>query len=142
MSDLDAAPEFAALLAEYADESRMPGITPPAIKMDMYKGLEAAGMLHVIASWSDGELVGFILVLTPVFPHYSKPISTIESFFVAKKNRKAGAGLRLLRAAEVYAKSIGSPGLLVSAPAGGALDAVLPKTDYQHTNNTYFKAFA
>lgn len=136
------APEFPALAAEYAAESAIDGLPPPAAKMATYRQLERAGMLHAIAARHDDALVGFITVLAPVLPHYSVPVAVSESFFVARAHRCTGAGLRLLRAAEDKARALGSPGLLVSAPFEGNLFKVLPRVGYVETNRVFFKQVA
>ena len=130
---------FAALAAEYAAESAIEGLPPPAAKMDTYRHLEAAGALHVLSATDEGELIGFITLLAPVLPHYGIPVAVSESFFVAKAHRHTMAGLKLLCAAENKAKELGSPGLLVSAPFGGKLFELLPRLGYVETNRVFFK---
>ena len=142
VAELSAAREFPALAAEYAAESAIDGLPPPSAKMETYRRLESAGMLHAFAAHSDGTLVGFITVLAPVLPHYGVPVAVSESFFVAKAHRGSGAGLKLLRAAETKARALGSPGLLVSAPFAGSLFKVLPRVGYVETNRVFFKKVA
>jgi GNAT superfamily N-acetyltransferase len=139
VSEIEAASNFGELLAEYASEAAIAGMPAPAAKMETYRHLESAGMLHVFSALSDGQLVGFITVLAPVLPHYGVAVAVSESFFVARAHRKTGAGLKLLREAEAKAASLGSPGLLVSAPFGGDLFHVLPRVGYAETNRIFFK---
>jgi len=139
VSEIEAASNFGELLAEYASESAIAGMPAPAARMETYRHLESAGMLHVFSALSDGQLVGFITVLAPVLPHYGVAVAVSESFFVARAHRKTGAGLKLLREAEAKAASLGSPGLLVSAPFGGDLFHVLPRVGYAETNRIFFK---
>lgn len=139
VGEISAAPEFPALAAEYAAESAIDGLPPPAAKMATYRQLESAGALHAFAARLDEALVGFITVLAPVLPHYGVPVAVSESFFVARAHRGSGAGLRLLRAAEGKARALGSPGLLVSAPFEGTLFNVLPRVGYVETNRVFFK---
>lgn len=139
---LEEAPNIAALLAEYASESAIDGMPPPAAKVETYRHLESAGMLHVFSATSDGELIGFITVLAPVLPHYGVPVAVSESFFVAKAHRGTMAGLKLLHEAEGKARALGSPGLLVSAPYEGKLFHVLPRLGYAETSRVFFKKVA
>lgn len=139
---LEDAPNIWALLAEYANESAIDGLPPPAIRVDRYKQMEAAGILHPISALLDGELVGYLTVLASDLPHYSRTIAVTESFFVAKVHRGSGAGLKLLRAAETKAREIGSPGLLVSTPYEGKLFHVLPRLGYRESNRVFFKELA
>lgn len=142
VAKISTAAEFPALAAEYAAESAIDGLPPPAAKMETYRQLERAGMLHAFSARLDDALIGFITVLAPILPHYGVPVAVSESFFVAKTHRGTGAGLRLLRAAEDKARALGSPGLLVSAPFEGALLKVLPRIGYVETNRVFFKKVA
>jgi GNAT superfamily N-acetyltransferase len=139
VGEIEAAPNFAELIAEYASESAIEGMPSPAGRLDIYRHLEKGGMLHVFSAIDDGRLIGFISVLAPVLPHYGVPVAVSESFFVAKAHRCTLAGLRLLRAAEDKARELGSPGLLVSAPFEGKLFHVLPRIGYTETNRIFFK---
>lgn len=141
ISDIEAAPNLAALLDEYASESAIQGLPPPDAKMARYKQIESACILHTFGAYLGDLLVGFITVLTSILPHYSIPISTSESFFVAKEHRKTGAGFMLLREAERFAKEVGSNGILIVAPTGSRLCAVLSGAGYRETNRVYFRGF-
>lgn len=143
IAELESAGTIAALLAEYAAECAIEGLPPPAAKVEQYRQLEAMGLLVVIAAWRNeagpAELIGYITVLAAPLPHYSITVAVSESFFVAAAHRHSLAGLRLLDAAERRAAAIGSPGLLVSAPFGGALALLLPRIGYVETNQVFFK---
>lgn len=138
-SELLDAPNRHELWDEYASESSIDGLPKPTVQIDMYRMLESAGALQLIAAFDGDTIVGFISVLSNKLPHYGVLMAASESFFVAKDYRKSGAGLRLLREAERYALFIGSPGLLVSAPSGGRLAGVLPNVGYAETNRVFFK---
>ena len=141
ISELMGVSNFNDLLEEYAEESSIPGLPKPSAKLDLYVNLETHGGMYTMCALYDGVLIGYISVLAPVLPHYSALVAVTESFFVAKEHRKTGAGIKLLRAAEDYAKSLKSPGLLVSAPFGGSLSDVLPRVGYAETNRVFFKGF-
>lgn len=139
VSEIQSSEQFNDLLAEYAAESAISGMPPPSAKMDMYRGLEQSGAIVIFGAFVAEQLVGFLVVLAPLLPHYGRTVATAESFFVAKEYRSSGAGLELLRQAEKHADNIGSPALLVSAPAGGVLEKVLPRVGYEHSNTVFFK---
>lgn len=141
VADVLGASTIGQIAEEYA-ESSIKGLPTPMAKMDMYQHLEASGALSVFGAFVDGALVGFISVLCTVMPHYSVSLAVCESFFVLKSFRKTGAGLRLLNLAEERARSIGAPGLLISAPYGGILAGVLPRVGYAPSNTVFFKGFA
>ncbi len=128
------------LLSEYAQESAICGLPAPAVQMEMYNAMEAVGIICPLGAYLENILIGGVTLLSPVLPHYGVKVGVTESFFVSKKWRKTGAGLKLLNAAEVYAKEIGCAGLLVSAPVGGDLDKVLPRRGYRESNRVFFKS--
>lgn len=133
-----------ALLAEYAAEASIAGLPAPQPDERSYFRLEANGVLHPLAAYdADERMVGFIVLLVSLNPHYGVKLGVIESFFVASEHRGSGAGLRLLRAAEACAEAQGAAGLLVSAPIKGRLADVLDAHDaYNETNRVFFRSFA
>src|SRR5690606_9497097 len=88
----------------------------------------------------DGVLVGFIVLLTSMNPHYSVVLGAVESFFVAAAHRKSGAGVKLLREARRAAKDRGAVGLLVSAPFGAELSVLLKSSERLDLPNYVFCA--
>lgn len=142
IDEIESSANFTGLLDEYAAESSIGGLPHPCAKMQMYKDLETVGAITPVGAFIHNELVGFITVLSPVMPHYSVRVAVGESFFVAKEHRKSGAGLKLLRAAELYAKETGACGLLISTPFGGNLAQVMPHVGYAETNRVFFKALS
>lgn len=139
LDDLLAAPNWWALVDEYAAECGNSGIGRPEMQVDTYRALEAAGVLRIAAAYHDGVLAGFLFYLLTVLPHYGRLVAVSESVFVAAAHRDTGAGLALLKAAEDAALVAGAVGLLVSAPAGGTLDRLLAAKRYEHTNAVWFK---
>lgn len=137
--DIADAPNLAELLAEYGEESAIEGLGPPSAQIAIYHQLEQAGGLHLIGAFDGGVVIGFLILIVTVLPHYGALVATSESFFVAKASRKTGAGLLLLREAERMAKEKGAAGLLVSAPADSQLEAVLPRVGFRETNRVFFR---
>lgn len=140
IDEIEHAPNIGAIVAEYVEESHNPELPSPDVQWEHYKALESSDLLVPIGAWMGDELVGFVTMLASKMPHHGKTLAITESFFVAKAHRKGGAGLKLLRAAEHHAKGIGSPCLLVSAPHGGALEAVMPKLGYRHANTMFVRS--
>lgn len=132
---------FGALAKDYAAESQVKGLPAATSDMTAYAQLEAAGLLHAFAATVDGELVGFLALLIGPHPRYRVALATLETLFVSPEHRSSGAGLKLLAMAESKARELGAPGLLASAPVGGALAEVLPRRGYAETNRTFFKGF-
>ena len=131
-------PAFPVLAEEYKRSAAdgTPAVEP---QLDMYTGLELAGVMGSLAARVDGELIGFINILVNKIPHYGVPLASTESYFVTPEYRSTGAGLALLRRAEALAVSMGAVGLMVSAPVGQKLDKVLAKTSYNPMSTIYFR---
>jgi GNAT superfamily N-acetyltransferase len=142
IAEIEAAPNFQALVDEYAAEGALEGLPTPATKLAIYKDIEAACIFHTFGAYFDDLLVGFLAVLTSVSPHYGAPVSTSESFFVSKEHRKTGAGLKLLHEAERYGKESGSSGILVCSPSGSPLSKILECVGYRETHSVFFRSYA
>tara|TARA_R110000822_G_scaffold84881_2_gene199090 strand:- start:384 stop:836 length:453 start_codon:yes stop_codon:yes gene_type:complete len=132
-------PDFDALLEEYGDEAGMYGMPRPNCQVDMYDKMQDAGIIHVVGAFKQDRLVGVIVIVVSVIPHYGVAMATTESFFVRPAERKTGAGLMLLKEAEALSAEYGAFGLLVSAPFGGKLAEVLPNKGYTETNRVFFR---
>jgi len=142
VAEFEAATNRNALLDAYADELAMDGLPHPKAKMEMYWQLEALTKLHIFGAYLDETLIGIVNVLMAENPHYGVDIAVTESIFVFKEHRKTGAGIKLLRAAEECAQSLGSPGIFVSAKVGSSLAAILEYNDaYVESNRTFFRKF-
>ena len=139
VTDIENAPNIAALTYEYVRESGIPGMPFAGIRWDIYHKLEAAGLLHIFAAHDAGELVGFYAFTVSPMPNYGVPVAATSVFFVAKSHREGGAGLRLLKAGEDAARAMGAVGLLVGAPVGGRLAEVLPRRGYAEADRMFFK---
>jgi len=109
--------------------------------VDTYKYLESTKAIHVMGAFFNDIFIGYMITFAPILPHYSVRVAVCESLFVCKEYRKTGAGLKLLRDAEDYAKGAGGCGILISAPFGGNLAEVLPHVGYAETNRVFFRSF-
>ena len=134
---------FSDLCKEYAHEAAIAGLPDPQEKLSAYQVLEASGSdaFCVFGAFLGDRLVGFVVLLTPVIPHYGIAVAVAESLFVGWDYRRTGAGLLLIRQAEKRALELGSPGMLFSAPSGGRLAVLLPRIGYRETNRVFMKGF-
>lgn len=130
-------PNGAALFEAYSKESRNKDLPKHNPNWDLYHHMENSGMMRVFGAYADHSLVGFIVILLAPMPHYSHQIATVESFYVDPEYRSYGAGKRILKVAEDYAREMGSPVLYVTAPTGGRLDLAMPTLGYRPTNTIY-----
>lgn len=130
------------LTDKYAEESKAAGMPPYKLQQQTYLAMEKSGALTALGAYENNELVGFVVLLTMIVPHYSVKMTMTESIFVAKYKRNSGAGLKLIRAAEHHAKEHESYGLLITAPCEGQLADVLPKMGYSHSRSVFLKGLA
>ena len=138
VSEIEERPD---LLDEYALESSIPEIGIPDAQFATYHALEAAQVLHPIASFEDGVMTGFIVPLIVPLPHYGLVTATVESFFVSQSYRDTGVGMRLLSNAEKISRERGAKALLLSAPAGGRLAQVLSRRrSYRRSSEVFVRA--
>lgn len=140
VAEVFAAPNIDSVLAEYAAESSIAGLPAATPNRDMYAQLEATGFMQVVAAWQGEQLAGFIVLVVTPNPHYSQAIAVSESFFVAAKYRKTGAGLQLLGVAEILARQKGAVGMFVSAPVGSRLAQIMPRVGYPATTQAFFRS--
>lgn len=140
VDELSRKPNIVELLDAYAAESSISGMPAYNAQMDTYRALENAQLLHLFGSYSGEILTGFLCMLSTFIPHYGVNIATTESYFVAQEHRNTGAGLKLLRHAEEFAKTLGVAGFFVSAPKGGKLaDVMSAMPAYRETNRVFFR---
>lgn len=142
VDDIQNAPNIGALMEEYATEAHNPEQHSPDVQWAYYRKLVELGAMQPIAAFVGAELVGFAGVLVNEMPHHGKKLAITESLFVASAHRKGGVGLKLIRAAEEIARNVGAVCLLVSAPHGGALEKVMPRLGYRHSNSTFVRSLA
>lgn len=139
VAEMESAPNLGVLFAEYTRESAVPGLGNHNVQFEAYRAMEAAGILHMLAAFKGPNLVGFIVMILTVLPHFGKMAATTESFFVASEARGGGTGLKLLRLAEDHARTLGASAFFATAPVGGRLDAVLPRQGYSEASRVFFK---
>jgi GNAT superfamily N-acetyltransferase len=139
-AELTASDQWDGLVSEYSDECQIAGL--PRCKGDnsTYYLLENSGLMNFAAAFVGDTIVGFSILMVTQLPHYSRIIAVVDSIFVAKKHRNSGAGMMLIREMESLAKDNEAIGILVSAPKGGRLNALMPNIGYAHTNEVFFKS--
>jgi len=138
VADLLSDPAIGALVLEYEAEARSPELPDAQPQWQQYAAWEDAGVLDVIAARQDGKLIGFVSVLRSSVPHYARSICVVESLFVSAARRRTGAGRALIRSAEGVAAKHSAP-LLITAPAGSALEVILPRLGYRHSNTVFVR---
>lgn len=142
VAEMEHAPNLAELLTEYAQESAVQELGPPVVQLETYRQMEAAGVLYLLGAFQADSLVGFMLMVVSVLPHFGQVAASSEAFFVASAAREGGTGLKLLQEAEALAAKLGAVGLFISAPMGGRLAQVLPRQKYRETDRVFFRRLA
>lgn len=139
VQDVFSSPQYQKLVTEYEAESKTWGLPDPDAEVGFYESLEARGSADIFGAFSDEILAGFIVSVTVDHPKYKAPLTSIESFFVAKEFRAAGTGKHLLDAVESTAKAKNAIGVTLGAPVGGALERVAGVWGYKKTQSIAFK---
>lgn len=133
---------FNRLAREYAAEGKLFNLPPSDEKLAVYTLIERSGFFHIFGAFDGDILIGFIALLIPIIPHYGVGVAVAESYFVGKKYRKRGAGIRLLRAAERHAQELKTPGVIISLPPESELFSALVKRDeYAEGNRAIYRKF-
>lgn len=107
--------------------------------IDTYTMFEYAGMIDIVALFAEENIVGFIIALTTIMPHYSKLSTTIESQFIIEEHRKYGAWREMMTMVENLAKERGSVNMFITAPESSVLDKIATFYGYTHMSNVYGK---
>ncbi|MGL4680419.1 MAG: GNAT family N-acetyltransferase [Plesiomonas shigelloides] len=129
------------LFDAYAAESAIKTLPAPNPQQMIYEAMTGSGVMACFGAFDGHKMVGLLLLLTVTNPHYNKIMSTTESLYVAEEYRRTGAGLKLMKMAEQWAKNAGSAGIFISAPVGGKLAQVMKtgKLGYVPSNEVFFK---
>lgn len=136
-AELEAAPQWDALIAEYSAEAGNRLMPPVRYDAAEYRRLCEMGLLHSFAVDVDVCLIGFMLLLVCPMHKYSAKALTIDSIFVGGAHRMSGAGVKLLRKAYGLAKETGCVGVFASSPVEGALGKVLPRLGFTESNRIF-----
>lgn len=109
-------------------------------KLRGYIDMERAGVMQSIGAFCGEKLIGFVAVLAAKVPRCDAPMAVADGLYVARAYRRTGAGVKLIREAEKYARDIGSPCLAFGTPKDGPLATILPRFGYDLTNIMFTKA--
>jgi GNAT superfamily N-acetyltransferase len=130
-------PDAPALLAGYGRECAIDGLPPYCPHREMYAALEHGGAVRTFAAFEADRMLGVLVLLVTLNPHYSVPLAVVESWFVAPEHRSSGAGLALYRAAKDAARDASARAILVSAPKDGQLAGVMEGLGAVQTNRVF-----
>jgi len=135
-AEIESAPNYAEIIAEYGAECSIPEIGPVSPQPSLYAALEQSGGFHLFGVYSGETLIGFVSVLIYTLPHYGQKIATTESIFLAAAHRNSSTGADMLHLAKLLAKEQGCKVLLCTAPVGSRFGRLL-SLQSRHTNDVY-----
>lgn len=142
LEELTSAPEFDDLAEAYRVEAAIDDLPMASYKADIYRSMEAAGLLHILGAYQGDRLIGFLSLIVSVLPHYNMTCATAESYFVDAKHRRGGPGIKLLRKAESLSEELGAGVLLLSARPDSPLSVILPRSGYAPANTVFYRRLA
>ena len=131
-------PEWEHVSGSYGYEGGYEGMPTPSPQRQHYERLEAAGVSTILRVDSGGLLVGFAILITTINPHYGQRVTIVESAYILPRHR-GSAGVRLVRAAESAAVSLGSVCMIATAPIGSRLGRLYELLGFRGTSTTYMR---
>lgn len=114
-------PEFEQIVREYSEESGNPDLGCGCPALDFYERMEGSGALRCAAAYEGDRIIGFVIVVTTLYPHFGKLVGTVESIWLSREHRAGGAGIRLIRKAQDMAREMGAVGIYFGARSGSRL---------------------
>lgn len=140
-NDIESAAGLDRLVQECRKEGGAEGLPEGKLSHEMYKKLEANGVLFIVRARDDDKLLGCINILIYVSPHYSLKLAQIDLVYLDKEYRETSAGLRMIKEAEAIAQEQGAYGISFNAHVHTSLEDLLNLKKYTLTHKIYFKAF-
>lgn len=139
VADLDALVAMGQRFLAQSNYRRHLTENPAQMRMTAAQLIEAASGNVFVAEADDGTLVGMLGVI--VFPHHLSGDTTCGEVFWWVEPDRRGIGLRLLRAAEAWAKAQGATTLQLIAPSH-EVETLYERLGFEAVERTYQKALA
>lgn len=110
------------------------------INVDALAKMEAAGIVSCITVRYDGWMVGYLLAIHHQHLHYnsSPPMFIVDMYYIAPKYR-TGAGVRMFKFAEHYAKKLGCIKLYLSCKVHQDHSKLFTKLGYKLSDYAFVK---
>ncbi len=107
-----------ALVKAYGEAVRYPGLEPNPDR-ELYERLEAAGVAHFVGAFDADKIVGVAIYCVSIVPRFKGTLlASSDALWVDPEYRTTGAGLRLIRAVERFAKEDGCTGIFWGVKKG------------------------
>lgn len=134
-------PDAAPLLLRHWEEIALKDLNGPLdVDVQMYRNLDAAGVLHITTARDDGNLVGYaVYFLTPNLHYRSLLTADADVFFLVPEYRRGLTGLHLLKAAERALSSSGVTVVMQKTKVAHDCGALFRRMGYAHVENLWMK---
>ena len=130
--------EFEQIVRDYCEESGNPEIGEADPSIEYYQRMEKYGVLRCAAAYEGERIVGIVVVVTTLYPHFGKRVASVESLWLDRKHRAGGAGLKLIRKAQAMAREMGAVGIHYGARSGSRLAQLYGRL-FTPMNSLYWK---
>jgi GNAT superfamily N-acetyltransferase len=105
-----------------------------------YENLYSSGNLGIYTARSNGELVGYFVVVAAPHPHYKDHyFATNDIVFIHPDYRRGLAGYKLIKFAEEDLKKNGVSVLVINTKAHAPFDTLLQRMKFTLTERVYSK---
>lgn len=110
------------------------------INIEALKKMEAAGIASVITVRKDGWMIGYLMGIHCPHLHYhtSPPMFIVDMYYIVPKHRN-GAGVRMFKFLEHYAKQIGCIKIYNSTKVHKDHSALFEKLGYKLSDHVFTK---
>jgi len=123
---------------KYMEEGKPKHFPDPKTAYEYYAKMEQVGLSIVYGAYAENDnLIGFMTVVTCIYPHYSVYMTNVESIFVLKEYRKYKTAFKLLNMAKKTAKELNAYGIVITAAMGGPLEKILPLYKFECTHASW-----
>lgn len=119
--DVFASKEFGHIVEAYAAESGNPDLGEATPVLEFYERMEQAESLRFVAAFDGDKIIGVVVVVATLYPHFGKKVASCESLWLDKAYRDGYAGLKLIRKAQEVAREMGAVGIYFGARTGSRL---------------------
>lgn len=111
-------PEFGQIVEDYRNESGNPDLGEAVPSREFYERMASAGALRCVVAYDGSRIVGIVLVVATIYPHFGKTVASVESLWLDRSHRAGGSGLKLIRKAQEVARDMGAAGIYYGARVG------------------------
>lgn len=107
-----------------------------------YTRLDNAGKLRCFTARSEGELIGYFVVIVSTSLHYKDHLfASNDVIFLSKKGRKGTTGIKLIKYASKQLEDEGVSLLMVNTKVHQPFDPIMERLGFNLIERVYSKCF-